>query len=451
MSLSRPSAGCAPLAPCAREEWVPGPSSSRTSAKPLTTSSRFIGTFSSSIPVDFFSSSVFSGAVPQRRTFASNSSSNLDGKLTSGSTTATTTAFDRSAEVADTTTSPSVDETLDKLFADSNGPLVDATLSNAPADAWFAAAETTITNWTPVWYNLADQAVVAVKAFHDISGLEYGWSIVGVTIIMRLGLFPLMVQSQRTTSRMAHLQPDLQLMKTRYEAIGTPSRQDQLQFSKQVRALFEKYQVKPLRGFLAPVVQLPLFMGMFFGLKKMPSIYHDELAVGGMFWFVDLTVPDPLYILPLASAGTFLALIEMGKTQMMAQDAAQGQLMINFMRILSLAMLPVCFSFESSMLCYWTANNILTMAQTGLLQQQKVRKYFGIWDPPKPVPGMQPETLTDAASNLIKRMQGEHLNEKEKMERHNQTVEVKKKAKAFGMMRRSREQQRTGITGKRVN
>jgi len=68
-------------------------------------------------------------------------------------------------------------------------------------------------DWVPVWYNLADQAIVAVQAFHELSGLELGWSIVSVTVFLRLALFPLMVKTQQTTSRMAHLQPELQLMK----------------------------------------------------------------------------------------------------------------------------------------------------------------------------------------------------------------------------------------------
>jgi YidC/Oxa1 family membrane protein insertase len=253
-----------------------------------------------------------------------------------------------------------------------------------------------------------------------------------------------MVQTQQTTSRMAHVQPELQLIKQRYEAIGTPSRQDQLQFSKQMKALFEKYKVKPMRAFTAPLIQLPLFMGMFFGLKKMPILFSAELATGGMFWFPDLTVPDPMYILPFCSAASFLLLIEMGKEQMMAQNAAQGALMVNVFRVLSLAMIPVAISFESSMLCYWTANNVLTIAQTGLLKTDAVRKYFGIWDPPKPVPGLETESLTQVANKIYKQINGEAKNEKEKTQRHNQAIDSKKRATQISREARSR---RSGITG----
>ena len=320
-------------------------------------------------------------------------------------------------------TDASVDETLNKLFQDSQTQIADAASSG---DAWYAAAEQAA--WEPVWYNFADQAVVAVKTLHDVSGLEYGWSIVGLTVFLRLGLFPIMVRAQQTTSRMAHLQPELTAMKNRYEALGTPSRQDQLQFSKNMKALFAKYQVKPFRAFLGPVIQLPLFMGMFFGLKKIGDIYPEELSTGGMYWFTDLTATDPYYILPFASAASFLLLIELGKDQMTASNPAQGKIMLNVFRGLSLFMVPVCINFDAAMLCYWTSNNVLTIGQTALLKSPAMRKYFGIWEPPKPVPGQEPESITEVMGNLAKRVKGEHMDDKSRMEANNQAIEAKKKA-----------------------
>jgi len=327
-----------------------------------------------------------------------------------------------SSSASSSPTDVSVDETLNKLFQDSQVQIADTA---SAGDAWFSTAQNIA--WEPAWYNLADQAIVAVKYFHDVSGWEYGWSIVGITLLMRMGLFPLMMRAQQTTSRMAHVQPELNQMKRRYEALGTPSRQDQLQFSKNIKALFAKYDVKPMRAFIAPAVQLPLFMGMFFGLKKMPGLFPDELKTGGILWFTDLTLTDPLYILPITSAASFLLLIEMGKDQMMAQDPARGQIMINVFRGLSLMMIPVCFQLDAAMLCYWTVNNVVTLGQTALLKSDGVRKKLGIWDPPKPVPGQEPQSLTDVMSNLMKKEKGEETSEAQRMKNHNHAVEAKKK------------------------
>ena len=98
-----------------------------------------------------------------------------------------------------------MEETLNKLFEEST--VVDSTTTTV-TDVATAA-------WEPTWYNIADQAVLVLQNFHELSGWEYGWSIVGVTVLMRVGLFPVMVSTQRTTSRMAHLQPELTQMKNR--------------------------------------------------------------------------------------------------------------------------------------------------------------------------------------------------------------------------------------------
>ena len=332
-----------------------------------------------------------------------------------------------------TSSEPSVDDTLNQLFAEQ---------SQTATDALQAVAET----WSPTWYNVADQAIVVVKTFHEVSGLEYGWSIVGVTLIMRLGLFPLMITAQRASSRMAHVQPELNQMRARYEAVGTPSRQDQQAFANKMRALFKRYEVNPLKAMIAPIVQLPLFMGMFFGLQKMDRIYPEELAGGGMLWFPDLTVPDPYYILPVLSGVTFLDMMELNKDQMTASNPAQGEIMLNVFRVMSIAMVPFLMTFDTSMLCYWTANNTLTLAQTAFLQQKPVRDALGIWERPKPVPGQETPSIKEFMQKIIKQSRGEAVSEKQEIQKHNQTVETKNRAAE--MMRQAR-QKRKGITGKR--
>jgi YidC/Oxa1 family membrane protein insertase len=338
----------------------------------------------------------------------------------------------------------SVDEALNKLFEESSSTLA----SNASGDAWYAVAEAAQAAWSPVWYNCADQAIVAVMTTHDYTGWPIGWSIVATTMALRIVLFPLLVQAQQTSSRMAHVQPELQVLKLRYERLGSPTRAEQLQFSAQMKALFAKYQVNPFKSMIAPVVQLPVFIGMFFGLQKMPGIYPTELAAGGMWWFTDLTVPDPLYILPVVSAATFLALIEMGKEQMMiTSPGPQGLMMVNVFRFMAIISLPFCASFDAAILCYWACNNLMTIGQTAILKNATVRSYFGIWDPPKPVPGTETPGLLTSVSNLVKTVQGEAVTDAQKIKKHNQEVEAQKTT--FRLTRAAKERRRRGITGAR--
>lgn len=215
-----------------------------------------------------------------RRDMASSSSTSSeptmnDDTFISSSSTTTTNAQDN---LTTTESSYDVDAALQKLFDESDTA---TNLSTASNDAWYndtnstlaniatndiasAAAATTNIDWTPIWYNFADQSILVVKYVHMTTGMPYGWSIVSTTILLRLFLFPIMVQSQRTTSRMAHVQPELNLMKQRFEALGTPGRQEQIQFGQSMRQLFQRYEVSPLNALWAPVIQLPLFLGTFF-------------------------------------------------------------------------------------------------------------------------------------------------------------------------------------------
>lgn len=328
------------------------------------------------------------------------------------------TATEGEVKASEDMNNPTVDETLERLFGES-GDISETVMGG----------DVLVNAWDPTWYNLADQAIVAVNYFHDVTGLQYGWSIIGVTVLLRVALFPIMVMGQRNTSRMAHVQPELRMMQARYEALGSPTRKDQMQFSSNMKKLFQRYDVNPLKSFVAPLVQLPCFMGMFFGLRKMGDIFPQELSTGGILWFPDLTIADPLYALPILTSITFMALTESTKDQMTQGDPKTGLFMLNMMRGMSIIMLPVLFNFHTAMLCYWTANNIITLAQTKLLMVKSVQAYFGIWDRPKPIPGTEAPSIQDQMSKIFKRLKGEPVDDKARMQQHNREIELMKKAK----------------------
>lgn len=79
-------------------------------------------------------------------------------------------------------------------------------------------------------------------------------------------------------------------------------------------------------------MQFPTFMSMFFALRKMPDIYPEDLANGGLLWFTDLSAPDPYLVMPFISAGSFLLMIEMTKDNMIATNPAQGRVLLQVLK-----------------------------------------------------------------------------------------------------------------------
>jgi len=323
------------------------------------------------------------------------------------------------------------DETMDKLFHEAQRE------AQSGDDAWFLDAATDAL-WEPTWWNLADQAVRAVHLVHDMTGLHYAGSIFATTCCIRLFVLPLAIRAQRASSRMAHLQPELNLIKKRYEALGTPTQAEQKAFADQMKGIFQRYEVSPFQTLAAPLVQAPMFIGMFFGMKKIPDLFPDELATGGLFWFTDLTVPDPTYILPVACGITFLATIESGKDQMIDGNPQYGPVIVNAFRAMCVVMVPVMTTFPAAMLCYWVPNNMVTLVQSMTLRNSWVKKQLGIWDRPKPVPGAPDAGFQETMKNLVKKVQGEPTTEKEKILRHNDEVATKKKVHQMGRSTRAR-------------
>lgn len=343
----------------------------------------------------------------------------------------TSSSFQDSLSSPDVPSAPSVDETLDQLFAESQKLSEGGSSALEVIDG---AANSGII-FDPLWYNPADIAVVAVNSFQSATGLNYAYSIIGLTLALRVVLFPILANGQKASARMAHLQPELNRMKQKYEQFENPTLEQRQEFIKGTQGLFKQYEVNPFKAMALPLMQAPIFMGMFFGLKKMPDLFPEELSTGGMYWFVDLTVADPLYVLPLVCSFSFLASIESNKDTMLATNSVpgQGEMMINVFRILALAMIPVTINFHTAMLCYWTTNNILTTAQVMAFKQPAVKELFGIWELPKPVPGAgggnAKEDLSTALNNIVKRVQGEPTTETQKMKVHNEKIEDKRMAK----------------------
>ena len=320
------------------------------------------------------------------------------------------------------------DAVMDTLFTgDKDGYVSTPDAAGATAQVMGATAdvEGTAAVFEPVWYNLADQAICLINSAQQLTGMQLGETIILMTAGLRVVVFPLFVIAQRNSSRMAHMKPEMDAIKAKSEMQGgSTDPETQRKLGLQLRALFQKYDCNPARAIALPLVQIPLFMSMFFGLQKMPRLFPEELSNGGILWFTDLTVPDPTYALPIISAGSFLASIEMNKAQTMASNPQQGMIMTNVFRVLAVLIVPMTIHFPTCVYCYWATNNFLTTAQGWVLQQPSVKKALGIWELPKPVPG-QPQAK--GIIDTIKGMTQRKPSESDQIKAHNNAVAHKKR------------------------
>ena len=280
-------------------------------------------------------------------------------------------------------------------------------------------------SWEPSPYWAPDICINWLNYLAETSGMPYAACIATTTLAIRVVVFPLFVTAQRNQSRMAHMKPELDVIKAQIDKLGpTSTPEEQMRYAKKMKALFRKYECNPLKSLAVPVVQAPVFMSMFFGLRKMPDYFPNELANGGLYWFTDLTAADPTHIMPIASAAMFVGMMEIGKEQMLAGNPQQGPIMLNAFRGLGLIMIPITWNFSSAIFCYWVTNNLVSLGQAVLFKNQAMRKMLGIWDPPPPVPGMQDQTIMEQIKAQFEKSPEEKHAEKIRL--HNEAVERRK-------------------------
>lgn len=225
-----------------------------------------------------------------------------------------------------------------------------------------------------------------IDSIHTMAGIPYWEAILATTLVVRIAMLPVALKTIQGSARMAVMRPEMEKVTNRMKA--DPRVDDaavKKKYEMEMKALFAKFKVNPFRALMWPFVQFPVFMGMFLALRDMGT-YFPDLATGGAFWFADLTLADPFYVLPALNALSFLAMIELGSDGM---NAAQQGKFKWIMRGVAVIILPVTASFNSGLLVYWVANNSISLVQTAVLKNKGLRALLEIPDPPKDQPPMK--------------------------------------------------------------
>jgi YidC/Oxa1 family membrane protein insertase len=196
---------------------------------------------------------------------------------------------------------------------------------------------------------------------------NYGVAIVLLTILVRLVTTPLTNKQMRSMERMRAINPKLQELKEKYG-------DDKQKQSEEMMRLYKQEGVNPLGGCLPMVLQLPVFIGLFYALRS--SIQLRQAPFFG--WIDDLSAPDllfelpgigiPVRILPLLNGLTML--VQQRITPMQGMDPAQQKMMQTMM---PMVMTVVFYQFPSGLVLYWMVSSVLAVAHQ-LLIGRRIRK-----------------------------------------------------------------------------
>jgi YidC/Oxa1 family membrane protein insertase len=174
---------------------------------------------------------------------------------------------------------------------------------------------------------------------------NWGFSIVLVTLIIKLMFFNLASISYRSIGNMKKLQPRLELLKEQHK-------NDKAQYGNAVMNLYKKENVNPLSGCLPVLIQIPVFISLYYVLLESIELRHAPF----IFWISDLSSKDSYYILPIFMSLTMFIQQKMNPP---IQDPLQAKVMM----FLPLVFLFLFLQFPSGLILYWIVNNVLSILQ----------------------------------------------------------------------------------------
>ncbi|TQV88596.1 membrane protein insertase YidC [Aliikangiella coralliicola] len=177
--------------------------------------------------------------------------------------------------------------------------------------------------------------------------INWGAAIILVTIAIKMLLYPLARAQYRSFAKMRLLQPKMTAMKERYG-------DDRQQMSMKMMELYKKEKVNPLGGCFPLLIQMPVFIALYWVLMESVELRHAPFIL----WINDLAVKDPYYILPLLMGASMYLMQKMQPTSP-TMDPMQQKM---------LQMMPVFMTiffvfFPAGLVLYWLMNNLISIAQ----------------------------------------------------------------------------------------
>jgi len=183
-----------------------------------------------------------------------------------------------------------------------------------------------------------------LQFFHSLVG-NYGLAIILVTLVIKVVFFPLFSMSYRAMAKMRKVQPELQKLREQYG-------DDRQKLNEEMMRLYREEKVNPLGGCLPILVQIPVFISLYWVLLESVELRHEPF----MLWITDLTSQDPFYVLPILMGASMVVQQLLNPSPL---DPIQKKVMLA---------LPVVFTvffiqFPAGLVLYWLSNNLISIGQ----------------------------------------------------------------------------------------
>lgn len=198
-----------------------------------------------------------------------------------------------------------------------------------------------------LWF-IANPLFITLDWLHDRVG-NWGWAILLVTLLLKLIFYPLSAAGYRSMANMRRVQPRIMSIRDRYK-------DDKARLNQAMMQIYKEEKINPLGGCFPILVQIPVFISLYWVLLESVELRQASF----IFWWQDLSSPDPYYVLPIVMGITMYIQQKLNPAPM---DPVQQKVLM---------VMPFAFTiffafFPSGLVLYWVANNVLSIAQQWMI------------------------------------------------------------------------------------
>ncbi|QJC34296.1 membrane protein insertase YidC [Enterobacteriaceae endosymbiont of Donacia cinerea] len=189
---------------------------------------------------------------------------------------------------------------------------------------------------------------------------NWGFAIIMITLIIRILTYPLSKEQYIAIAKMNFLQPKIKKIKEIFS-------NDKEKYTKEIISLYKKENLNPLSGFIPFIIQMPIFLALYYTLTNSIELRHASF----IFWIKDLSSQDPYYILPIIMSITMLLIQKISQNNFDKDD-----IQAKFTYII-----PIIFSLfflwlPSGLVLYYIINNLITILQQKWVFYKIKNKYY---------------------------------------------------------------------------
>jgi len=190
-----------------------------------------------------------------------------------------------------------------------------------------------------------------LEQIHSVVG-NWGLAIILLTVMIKAFFYKLSETSYRSMAKMRKVGPRLKALKERFG-------DDRQAMNKAMMELYKKEKINPMSGCLPILVQIPVFIGLYWALLESVELRQAPFIL----WINDLSVMDPYYVLPVIMG---ISMLIQQRLNPAPPDPIQAKVMMA---------LPIVFTvffafFPAGLVLYWVVNNILSITQQYIITKR---------------------------------------------------------------------------------